>query len=81
MNTYNITQFAGVAGEAVKTLLYWDCEGRLQHMAQTPGNRRSYTQEQLNKLLINVPKTEQVTVIYLRVSSQAQKNGSVGNDR
>lgn len=73
MNTYNIAQFAQLAGVAVKTLQRWDREGKLKPAVRSPGNRRLYPQEQLNKLLDRMPKTEQVTIAYLRVSSQAQK--------
>ena len=58
---------------AVKTLQRWDREVKLKLTAHAPGNRRLYSQEQLNKLLNRVPKSEQVAVACLRVSSQAQK--------
>jgi putative resolvase len=73
MNTYNSAQFAKLAGVSVKTLQRWDREGRLKPAARTPGNRRLYTPEQLNQMLNRVSKTKQVTIAYLRVSSQAQK--------
>ena len=58
---------------AVKTLQRWDREGWLKDAARTHANRRLYTQEQLNQLLDCMSKTKQVTIAYLRVSSQAQK--------
>jgi putative resolvase len=73
MNTYNATQFAKLAGVSVKTLQRWDREGRLKPEARTPGNRRLYTPEQLNQVLNRVSKIKQVTIAYLRVSSQEQK--------
>jgi putative resolvase len=73
VNPYNSTQFAALAGVAVKTLQRWDREGRLKPAARTPGNRRLYTQEPLNRLLNHAPQRERVVVAYLRVSSQAQK--------
>jgi putative resolvase len=73
MNTYNIAEFAHLAGVSVKTLQRWDREGKLKPVARTPGNRRLYTQEQMNRLLNRMPKRERVVVAYLRVSSQAQK--------
>jgi predicted site-specific integrase-resolvase len=73
MNTYDVTEYARLAGVAAKAIQRWEREGRLKPEARTPGNRRLYTQEQLNKLLLSVPKAEQVRVVYLRVSSQAQK--------
>lgn len=59
MSKYNSAQFANLAGVAVKTLQRWDREGWLKSAARTPGNRRLYTQEH--------------TIAYLRISSQAQK--------
>jgi len=73
MNTYNISQFAALAGGAVKTLQRWDREGKLKPVARTPGNRRLYTQEQLNRLLNRTARRQRAVVAYLRVSSQAQK--------
>jgi len=73
MNTYNSTQFAKLAGVAVKTLQRWDRKGRLKPAARTPGKRRLYTPEQLNQVLNRVTKIQPVTIAYLRVSSQAQK--------
>lgn len=73
MNTYNAAQFAKLAGVSVKTLQRWDREGRLKPAARTPGNRRLYTPEQLNQVLNRVSKSKQVTIAYLRVSSQGQK--------
>jgi putative resolvase len=73
MNTYKAAEFAKLAGVSVKTLQRWDREGQLKPAARTPGNRRLYTQEQLNTLLNRVSKRERVNVAYLRVSSQAQK--------
>lgn len=73
MNTYKASEFAKWAGVSVKTLQRWDREGKLKPASRTPGNRRLYTQEQLNQLLNRTPKQERVAVAYLRVSRQAQK--------
>jgi predicted site-specific integrase-resolvase len=73
VNTYNAAQFAKLAGVSVKTLQRWDREGRLKPAARTPGNRRLYTPVQLNQVLNRVSEVRQVTIAYLRVSSQAQK--------
>jgi predicted site-specific integrase-resolvase len=73
VNTYNAAQFAKLAGVSVKTLQRWDREGRLKPAARTPGNRRLYTPVQLNQVLNRVSEARQVTIAYLRVSSQAQK--------
>lgn len=73
MNTYKVAEFARLAGVSVKTLQRWDRDGKLKPASRTPGNRRLYTQEQLNTLLHRQPAEQRVTVAYLRVSSQAQK--------
>ena len=72
MNTYSITQFAQRVGVSVKTLQRWDREGRLT-ASRTPTNRRVYTDEHLYKILPGRQSTERTTVVYMRVSSQAQK--------
>jgi putative resolvase len=73
MNTYKANEFAKLAGVSVKTLQRWDREGKLKPAARTPGNRRLYTQDQLNTLLNRTPQAARIVVAYLRVSSQAQK--------
>jgi predicted site-specific integrase-resolvase len=72
MNTYKAAEFARLAGVSVKTLQRWDRAGQLKPAARTPGNRRLYSQEQLNTLLNRISKRERVCVAYLRVSRQAQ---------
>jgi predicted site-specific integrase-resolvase len=72
MNTYSITQFAQRIGVTVKTLQRWDREGRLR-AARTPTNRRVYTDEHLYQVLPQRQSQERATVVYMRVSSQAQK--------
>ena len=73
MRTYHSAPFANQTGVAVKTLQRWDREGWLKPAARTPGDQRIYTREQLNQVLNRVSKTKQVTIAYLRVSSQAQQ--------
>lgn len=73
MSTYNAAEFAKLAGVSVKTLQRWDREGQLKAAARTPGNRRLYSQQQLNTLLQVEFKGERVAIAYVRVSSQAQK--------
>src|SRR3989304_632478 len=73
MHTYKAAEFAKLAGVSVKTLQRWDREDQLKPAARTPGNRRLYTQAQLNTLLNRMPQLERVSVAYMRVSSQAQK--------
>ena len=73
MNTYKAAEFAKLAAVSVKTLQRWDRDGQLKPASRTPGNRRLYSQEQLNTLLNRRPDRQRVSVAYLRVSSQAQK--------
>lgn len=72
MNTYTITQFSKLTGYAVKTLQKWDREDRLKP-TRTPTNRRLYTDEHLRLLRGITMQQERKTVVYMRVSSQAQK--------
>lgn len=73
MNTYTVREFADMVGVSVKTLQRWDREGRLSP-SRTPTNRRIYTDEHLAQALGRTLKTdERITVVYTRVSSQAQK--------
>jgi putative resolvase len=72
MNTYTIAQFAQRIGVSVKTLQRWDREGRLRP-SRTPGNRRVYTDEHLYQILPGRRAADRATVVYMRVSSQAQK--------
>lgn len=71
MSTYTISQFSKLTGYAVKTLQKWDREGRLKP-SRTPTNRRVYTEDHL-RLLRGVQSQQRKTVVYMRVSSQAQK--------
>ena len=73
MNTYSIAQFAKRVGVSVKTLQRWDREGRLVP-TRTPTNRRVYTDEHLYQVLPQRQSQERATVVYMRVSSQAQKS-------
>jgi putative resolvase len=72
MNTYSITEFAKRLGVSVKTLQRWDREGRLKP-SRTPTNRRVYTDEQLMQALQRQHALARDTVVYMRVSSHAQK--------
>ena len=80
MNPSNISPFAALAGVAVKTLQRWDSEGQLKPAVRTPGNRRLYTQEQLNRLLNRAARRQRGVVASRRVSSQAQKP-DLGNQK
>jgi len=72
MDTYSITEFARRLGVTVKTLQRWDREGRLVAL-RTPTNRRVYTEEHLYQVLPQRQSAVRATVVYMRVSSRAQK--------
>jgi len=73
MNTYTAGQFAKRVGNTVKTLQRWDREGTLQ-AKRTNTNRRYYTEEDVHQVLrIELPPEEKISLVYCRVSSQAQK--------
>lgn len=72
MNTYTIAEFAQRIGVSVKTLQRWDREGRL-HPSRTPTNRRVYTDEHLYQIVPQGRIPDRATVVYMRVSSPAQK--------
>jgi len=72
MNTYTITEFAQRIGVSVKTLQRWDRDGRLRP-SRTPTNRRVYTDEHLYQALPGRRVADRGTVVYMRVSNQAQK--------
>ncbi|MEI8307413.1 MAG: IS607 family transposase [Chloroflexales bacterium] len=75
MSTYTVRQFADRIGVSVKTLQRWDREGRLTPL-RTPGNRRMYTDADIQQVL-NLRSGNKhplrKTIVYMRVSSQAQK--------
>ena len=73
MATYNISEFAVRAGVSVKTLQRWDRAGKLKPASRSPGNRRLYSDEQLNRVLKRSDTKKREAVVYVRVSSQAQK--------
>jgi excisionase family DNA binding protein len=72
MDTYSITEFAKRLGVTVKTLQRWDREGRLVAL-RTPTNRRVYTDEHLYQVFPQRQSAARATIVYMRVSSQAQK--------
>lgn len=72
MNTYTIAQFAEMTGYAVKTLQKWDRDGKLKP-TRTPSNRRVYTDEHLRVMRGFAVDQARKTIVYMRVSSQAQK--------
>jgi putative resolvase len=73
MNTYSVSQFARRIGVTVHTLQRWDREGRLKAL-RTPTNRRLYTDDHLAQVLhVRRGDIQRRTVVYLRVSSNAQK--------
>lgn len=71
MNTFNISEFSKLVRRSVKTLQRWDRDGALV-AKRTSTNRRYYTQEQLDAFLGVIPAKRRV-LVYVRVSTQAQK--------
>ena len=71
---YTIGAFAKRVGVAVQTIQCWDREGRLT-AHRTLNNRRYYTDEDIQTVLGLPPAVdeERHTIVYCRVSSQAQK--------
>jgi predicted site-specific integrase-resolvase len=71
---YTIGAFAKRVGVAVHTLQRWDREGRLT-AHRTLNNRRYYTEADVATVLGTAPDTgrHRKSVVYLRVSSPAQK--------
>jgi predicted site-specific integrase-resolvase len=76
MGMYTIRQFSERIGVSVKTLQRWDREGKLIPL-RTPSNRRQYTDEHIRQALglrgIQTTIETRKTVVYMRVSSPAQK--------
>jgi predicted site-specific integrase-resolvase len=73
VNTYTAREFAKLIGVSIKTLQRWDREGRLKPVSRSPGNRRIYSQAQLDQIVNQRKPQEQIVMVYMRVSSQAQK--------
>jgi predicted site-specific integrase-resolvase len=71
MNTYNVSEFARLVRRSVKTLQRWDREKSLIAY-RNPQGRRYYTQQQLDSFLGVIPHAKRV-LVYVRVSTQAQK--------
>ena len=71
---YTVGEFAKRVGVAVHTLQRWDREGRLP-AHRTLNNRRYYTEADVATVLGTALETEphRKSVVYLRVSSPAQK--------
>jgi len=73
VSTYTARQFAEAIGVSIKTLQRWDREGRLNPISRSPGNRRIYSQAQLDQILNQGKQKTRIVLAYVRVSSQAQK--------
>lgn len=72
IHMYTISEFAKKVGVTVHTLQRWDREGRLV-AKRTHTNRRYYTEEDLAYVLGQSNPVSRKTIVYCRVSSQAQK--------
>lgn len=71
MSKYRPHQFAEKVGVSVSTLRRWDNEGRLK-AKRTSTNQRYYDDQDLKQVL-RLPEPEKKSVVYCRVSTQAQK--------
>jgi putative resolvase len=69
---YTVSDFAKKIGVTVHTLQRWDREGRLV-AKRTHTNRRYYTETDLEFVLGQSSDEHKKTLVYCRVSSQAQK--------
>ena len=72
MNTINISDAAASLDVSVKTMQRWDRTKRLV-AGRTATGRRFYTHEQLRRFRNIPPESARKTVVYCRVSAQAQK--------
>jgi predicted site-specific integrase-resolvase len=72
MDMYTPRKFSEKIGVTVHTLQRWDREGRLV-AKRTHTNRRYYTDEDVRSVLGQQTKREKSSIVYCRVSSQAQK--------
>lgn len=69
---YSVGKFAKKIGKSVKTIQRWDRDGKLV-ASRTPTGRRYYTEDQYFEYLgQNTPN--KLTIAYLRVSNQNQKD-------
>lgn len=69
---YTPSEFARKVGVTVNTLQRWDREGRLV-AKRTHTNRRYYTDDDLQAVLGHSSMPSRRSIVYCRVSSQAQK--------
>lgn len=73
MMTYSTGKAARLLGVTIRTLQRWDVEGKLK-ARRTPTGRRFYTDEDIHNYRGSLAAPiERMTVVYTRVSSQAQK--------
>lgn len=73
MTTYSTGKTAKLLGVSVRTLQQWDRDGKLE-ARRNPAGRRFYTEAQIRAYMQEVkPEDRRVTVVYCRVSSQAQR--------
>lgn len=73
MTTYSTGKAARLLGITIRTLQRWDVEGKLK-ARRTPTGRRFYTDEDIRRYRGSLATPiEKMTIVYTRVSSQAQK--------
>lgn len=69
---YSPAKFAELIGKSVKTLQRWDRE-KVLVAKRNPKNRRYYTHDQLLEYKGKKSSNDKLTIVYSRVSSNAQK--------
>ncbi len=73
MTAYSTGKAARLLGVTVRTLQRWDTDGKLK-AKRTPTGRRFYTDEDIREFRQESGvRVERISIVYARVSSQAQK--------
>ena len=74
MTIYTVGQLAKIVGYSISTLRRWDRDGTYP-ARRTNGNRRYYTDEDVQQILrIPLNSKQKKVVLYCRVSSPTQKD-------
>jgi len=71
--TYSPKEFGALIGRSTITLQRWDRGGRLRAHRSPVSNRRFYTHDQYLEYMGLQTESQQVVIVYTRVSGKAQK--------
>ncbi|MBV9691487.1 MAG: IS607 family transposase [Ktedonobacteraceae bacterium] len=71
--TYSPKAFGALIGRSTITLQRWDREGRLPAHRSPVSNRRFYTHDQYLQYMGMQTESQQLVIVYTRVSGKAQK--------